>query len=255
MFGIAELLLTGLSLSGLVGALVLLARQTGTTRPRGPFPIIPAVLAAVSLVLALLLGGALSPVFLAHLSTRFPPVHSELLFSPGDLGRPLIYAGALLATWLALPGLGALAWLALSRDRVPSTAAFFGASVGLGFTVGAGLGLELGVPQLRETLIASTPDALIAMADASRMAIAVSFASGLGGALSSGVWFVSSRSKRTMRTTLFASLLVPFGCLLVAAVLTPPDVLTQLLVAAPLGLCWLLGLALGGATHLLRRSR
>jgi sec-independent protein translocase protein TatC len=133
----------------------------------------------------------------------------------------------------------------------PLLATLFGG--GLGFAVGAALGYALLLPRLLDELYAVDPAPMIGAGALAATTLRVVLACGLAGALPLALAPVAGSSARAMKRALLATALMPGFALALAALLTPPDVLTQLVVAAAFGLLWLLGIGLGGVGLWARR--
>jgi len=239
----------------LVLALRRTARRLGATRPaRAALPVLPLLIALLALLVAPVLGLVLRELVLEHL--LLPCFGNEALLLVTSPTVPLLaglYGGGLLALWLALPGLLASGWLVLSRRRTWTTALLLGILGWTGFGLGLSLGRWLVLPAMLGGLSATMGEASFDLSELARAASTGLAVLGLAGACAPVVWLLSSSSKNALLRVLLASLAMPAGALVIGALTTPPDLISQLLVATLLGLSWLAGLAAGAVTVLLRR--
>jgi len=259
--GVIELLLSVLFTVGgtIVMALVLLlARrsQGEAPGPRPPLPLLPLLVAALVVVSAPAIGLGLGGVALEHL--LLPASVDQLRVvqtSPTDLIGAQLRGAGLLALWLALPGLLAAGRLLLGRDRSWRAAWLLGAGGWMGFGAGLVLGRWVLLPAAMGVLVPPGPEFTLALVDMAGTAAATLLALGIAGALAPVVWLLAGASRAALRLTFIATAAMPAAALIVAGLTTPPDLISQLVVASAMGLCWLAGLCAGALTVFLRRGR
>jgi Sec-independent protein secretion pathway component TatC len=224
-----------------------------TSRP--PLPLLPISLALLTVFAAPLLGMGLGGVVTERLLLPvFSGLGSLALTTPPDPTWARLRGGGLLTLWLALPGLLATAWLLLARARSWQGASLLGALGWLGFGGGLAVGRWLVLPAALSGMSSPGPELAVALDDVVAMATAGMLALGVAGASGPVVWMLAGSSRRALRRMLQATAVMPAGALALGALTTPPDVVSQLVVAAMLGLCWLAGLAAGAVTMALRRG-
>jgi len=259
--GVIELLLSVLFTVGgvvVMAAVLLLARhsQNEPPGPRPPLPLLPLLAAALVVVSAPAIGLGLGGVVLEHL--LLPPSVDSLRvvqLSPADLFGAQLRGAGLLALWLALPGLLAAGRLLLSRDRSSRAAWLLAAGGWLGFGVGLVLGRWVLLPAAMGVLVPPGPELTLALVDMASTAAATQLALGIAGAMAPVVWLLSSASRAALRLTIIATAAMPAAVLIVAGLTTPPDLISQLVVASAMGMSWLAGLCAGALTVFLRRER
>ncbi len=257
--GLLELLLAiPLAVGGGAVTLVLAVlawRNPGAASPaRSPLPLPPLLLSLLCVITAPLIGVGLGALALEHLLLPQLELARLVITAPQDqLGAQLRGAG-LLTAWLALPGMLAAARLLLSRDRSWKAAALLGSVGWLGFGLGLVMGRWLVLPAVLGELAVPGSEITIELTQAAGMAASAQLALGVVGACGPVVWLVAGSSHVALRWTTIATMLMPAGALTLAALTTPPDVISQVVVAALIGLCWLVGLALGAVTVKLRRG-
>ncbi len=257
--GPVELLL-GL-LTGAVGvavlvvlALVLRRRDAPAVEPRAPLPWLALLLALLGLLVSPLLGFGLGGVVLEGLVS--PCVDGLGAATVGELHEPVlarVYAGGLVALWLGLPAALALGWLLGSRSRSVGGAVALAVLCLGGFTLGVLLGRLWVVPAVTQGLGELLPGASVQLLELVRTVVSALAVLGLAGACAPVAWLLSSRSQSALLWTAVASAAMPGCVLVVAAIATPPDLISQLLVALLLGTSWLLGLGAGALSSLVRR--
>ncbi|MCZ7685041.1 MAG: twin-arginine translocase subunit TatC [Sandaracinaceae bacterium] len=247
------------------GAIVLLvARRRGwllSAVERPPLPVRAAVIAAAAMILGAIAGLALGGEPLERfLRSSLPEAARIVTTGPADALAARLRMGAVPAAWLALPGAAALGWLARSRDRSPRAAALFGAFVALGFGAGAAHGLALApaavatlTTQLEPLAHLEQVEAMITLGEAAAIYANASLGLGLAGALLTGSAAAASRSAAAFAAALAISGAMVPAILLLSALLTPPDLLSQLALAFVLVASWVVGLVIAGAIVALRR--
>lgn len=248
--GLFELI--GVLLSFLVGAVGLglwwgLVRQAREQPPRrAPLVLWPVVASGASVPLALGLSLALGHSLIWQLLGTYG-AEGYLYLDPLHAFWPSLQAAGALFLWLGPPGLLALAWLLASRSRSLAVAAWLSAGWGLGFGAGGVLARALLLPHLMEWL---GMDMVVSLPQAVGVMLEGMVALGLATALPPVVGALTWSHPRRM---LGLSVLFPAVAAVLGAVLTPPDVLSQLLVAGGLCLGW--GVGLVGGLLVKRRSR
>jgi len=159
--------------------------------------------------------------------------------------------GAVLAVGIALVRRGGSPPPRATRlDRAWPRVLVGGGLAGLGLCLGAALAHSIVVPAAIARFAELEPDLYLRPAQVTSATVAAMVVLGLAGACGPVAWLLSAGSRRAVRRTLLATTAMPATALLIAALATPPDVITQLLAALVLGLPWLLGLAAGAATVL-----
>ena len=216
---------------------------------RPPFPKKAAIIAGAAMILGAAAGFAIGAAsFELFLEWSLPEGTQIVIAQPAELLVVRLRLGAVPAVWLALPGGAALGWLARSRDRSPRAAALFGVVVALGFGVGAATGLAL-APAALAALIGSF-DGLsfgdVRLDDVVAMHTGLSFSLGVAGALLTGAAVAASRTPTAFKAALAVSGAMIALLLLVAGIATPPDLVSQLLLAVVLIGAWVAGLVLAG---------
>lgn len=259
MMGLLELLLTAvLALGGgavFVAALVMVARRAhGEQSERPPLPQLPLVVALLSIVSAPLVGLLLSaPTAELLLLPALPDKQLIISTSPTEVFAAQLLAGALLTLWFALPGLLATGWLLLAPTRSWSGAALLGGLGGLGFGTGLALGRWLVVPVVLTATVSPEIGAQVRLGLLTTASARALLILGVAGACLPVVAVLAGASRSALRRMSIVTLLMPAGALLMAALTTPPDLISQLVVAFVIGLCWLLGLGGGALAVPLRR--
>jgi hypothetical protein len=261
VIGAVELLLTLLFALGGGGTLILLfvflrrGAETGA-EPRAPLPVIPTVLASLTIPAALVASLGLGGRFVESvLLPRLAGVGQLLLTDGRDPFAAHVHASWLLAVWLALPGTIALGVLLASRRRSWIAALGLAVSGWLGFGVGIGAGLWL-IPTATAGIASSQlPGAMVSLVDLVKAVVAGLTVLGVAGACAPIVGLLAMSSWPALRRMLLATAVMPAVALAVAALATPPDALSQLLVGATIGSSWLVGLAAGAVIRVLRRDR
>ncbi len=255
--GLLELILAllGCAVSGAALVVWLLRawkRERAELPPRAPLPTLPLVVALLSVLVAPFVGFGLAVVVLERglaqslgstvLSGRYDPLAAQL------------WTVVPLALWLALPGVLAALRLLLSRDRSWLAALVLGLCAWVGGGLGLALGFGVVVPAVMTTLTTGMGeiDTAVHLVTAVRSAVATLAALVIAGAIVPSVAVLAGASRRALLRTLQATVLMPAGALTIAAVCTPPDLLSQLILAFLLGACWLTGLGAGAAVALLR---
>jgi hypothetical protein len=219
--------------------------RDAVTSPSAPLPVLPALLALLWVVVSPLPGLALGSLGWTLLISG---AEDLVTVDPArDQGAVVWSAIGLAVTWWIVPGVATLGWLALSARRSVPVALGFAGVTWLGATVGAVVGWMLALPTLPPL-----PDAIqvsisiAALAAARRQAML-----GLGAAGAClGVGVVAASSRDGLRGTLWATLALPCLALTVGAFTTPPDVVSQILMAFPVVACWLLSLGIGAVVQL-----
>lgn len=162
--------------------------------------------------------------------------------SPWDNMLARLHFGVFGAVWLALPGACALGWLIVSHRREPTQAALFGIVVGLGFGAGAAVALATAASGLSWLLPETGLEATVSFLSVVDVVVDGLIGFGVAGAMLAGAAFVASRSPRVFKAALASTgLATGLGCL-VSGWLTPPDVVSQVVLGAVLVFAWLLGL-------------
>jgi Sec-independent protein secretion pathway component TatC len=261
VIGVTELLATlpfGAGGGAALILLIVLSRRGGESRPvqRAPLPVVAVVLAALTIPAGLLASLGLGGLFVESL--LLPPLaHTgQLVVSePRAPSWAHLHASGLLAVWLALPGLLALGVLLVSRRRSWVFAGVLAAGGWLGFGIGVAAGLWLLPPAVVELAGGQLPGATVSLVHLVDSLVSGLMAFGVAGGCGPIVALLAARSWPALRRMLIATVVMPAGALLVAALATPPDIITQLLVAVPIGASWLAGLATGAVVVALRRRR
>ena len=256
--GVIELLLSLLFAVGggaaLVVGLVIAARRQHPPPPtRPPLPRLPLVVALLSLIAAPALGLQLGGLALEHLLLPWLSTQASLVMTaPQDPHAAQLRCAGLVTLWMALPGLLAVGWLLLSRTRSGWSTLLLGSLGWLGFGAGMAFAWWLVLPQAMDTLGASMPGASVDLVPMVGAVVAGLAALGTAGACGPVVWLLAGSSRRALGRMVLATAAMPAGALIVAALTTPPDVLSQLILATLIGLAWLVGLAGGAVTVALR---
>lgn len=211
---------------------------------RAPMPWLALLVCGGGVVPALGGGALLGPVLHDRL------MRPGLVFTFGpSAARAQLACAACVALGLALPFIAAASSLVLSRQRSARQAATLGVAVLVGYPTGAcALLWVLGDPM--QSFAESG-----ARMDIGEFVVAMAWAlgaAGLAGATFAGVAAVAGRSKEALRTMAIATLGLPLYALGIGAAASPPDVVTQVLLAAPIVACWVVGLAVGAGLVALR---
>jgi Sec-independent protein secretion pathway component TatC len=251
--GLLEMLLVVLAAAG--GALglalwVLLSRRSPApeTAPRAPLPLLALLFAFAWVLLSPLLGFGLGGLLLEQLVPEASSLEWIAVGSPGDALAARLLGGALLAAWFVLPGLLAAAWLLASRLRRWTSAWGLGGLGWLGFGAGLALGHWVVLPRALDSLVAVGPELHLGLLDLAWMSAKGMGALGVAGATLPVLWMLAASSHRALQLCVAATALMPVAALLLSALCTPPDVLSQLLLATLMGMSWLFGLAGGAVT-------
>ncbi len=259
MIGPIELVFTAVTaLAGgiaWVAGLVLLRRGAPADPvERAPLPWIPLVLALLAVPAALpaglLLGGFVIDGVLLAVGADGGRV---VLREPGDVLATYPSGMALVSLWFLLPGLLASAALLVSRERRWPWALLLAATAWVGFGLGLVLGAVVWVPMALGALEQGSTGIAVSLVDLISSIVGGMATFGVAGACAPVAWVLAGRSLEALRTTALSTLWMPGGALLVAMVTTPPDPMTQLVVATFIGTSWLLGLGAGAITAWLRR--
>lgn len=249
--GVLELFFTLMATMPAVVVLFFAWRQGlfASSGDRPPFPVGAGWVCAAVMVFGALVGfgfGAVLPLEWVSL----PEGGQLVVSSAADVFFGPLCMGLVGATWLALPGGAALGWLVLSKRRSLRAAAGFGGLVALGFGAGSALGLTLAPIALRAL---SAPleglEATMMLDDAIGVVSRLSFALGVAGATILGVAAAGSRSRVALRRTFVLGAAVAPVALLFAALATPPDIVTQLILAGVLFVAWCAGVALAAGVR------
>jgi hypothetical protein len=256
--GLLELLLVVIAAAG--GALGLALWVLHTRRgpapgpaPRAPLPLLALLVALLGVLAAPVLGfgsvfGGLGWAWM------LPPLPEELGLvvssHPADPVGATALAGALLSAWLASPGLLATGWLLGSRARRWQGAWALGLLGWLGFGLGLALARWLVLPAALESMLAVMPGLRLGLPELVRQVVPSLLALGVAGATLPVIWRLAASSGRALLRCLVATALMPAFALTLGALLTPPDVLSQVVLATLLGLSWLAGLAGGAVTSM-----
>lgn len=258
--GVVELVLIVFSavLSGVLAALgvrfIPKEKKDDEAPASHPLPIGALLVAAVSVLAAPGLSWALSPQLVSYVVASVP---TELIVAdPRDPLLARVYAAALIAAWAQLPGLAAIAWLLLSSRRSLRGAAIFATATWVGSTLAMAIEFAL-LPRAVEGLVDGVSGLGVAVGLLDVMSLSVRAALGFAacGAGLGAAWVAAAWSRRGLRAVLWASAAMPFVASLVAALATPPDVVSQLLMAVVIAACWMLGLGGGVATRAVMSRR
>jgi sec-independent protein translocase protein TatC len=229
------------------------AREEG--EERAPLPLLSLLFAAATVLAAIPCGLLLSGPLVEHVLLGLLPDGGRLaVFEVAEGAAIQLRAVGLLVVWFMLPGLLAAGWLLGSIRRSRLTALVLAVSGWIGFGLGLAVGAAAVAPLLSRMLEPQIPAAMLSYADLMSSIVAGLLALGVAGACGPVAWVLAGSSPRALRRLSLVTLLVPAGSLLVAALTTPPDVLTQVAVAAVISVCWLAGLAAGAITTVLRRD-
>jgi Sec-independent protein secretion pathway component TatC len=258
MMGLIELLTTAvLALGGgavFVAALVAARRGRGELDARPPLPLLPLVVALLAVTAAPLVGLLLSgPSADLLLLPAFPNEHLIISTSPAEVFAAQLRGGGLITLWFALPGLLATGWLLTAHTRSWTGAALLGGLGWLGFGTGLALGRSLVVPAVMTMAVNPEIGAHVRLGELVATSAAALLVMGGVGACIPVVAVLAGASRRALRRMSIATAVMPAGALLVAGLTTPPDLISQLLVAIVIGLCWLVGLGAGALWVVLRR--
>jgi Sec-independent protein secretion pathway component TatC len=241
------------------GVAIALARRGGwllAPVARPPFPTKAGILTTAAAVLGAIAGLVLGAALLEPTIPSSLPEHATIaVSSPAEALVAQLRIGAVVATGLALPGFAALGWLARSHDRSARAAALFGVVVALGFAAGAAAGwllAPLGSSALYLTAGGLGIAPTIGLDDLAAQQAAGAFGLGIAGALLTAAAAGASRTIAALKATLALTGATVPASLLLAAILTPPDVVSQLMLATALIGAWLAGLAIGGAILFVR---
>ncbi|MCB9678133.1 MAG: hypothetical protein H6737_23735 [Alphaproteobacteria bacterium] len=234
--GLLEILLFLPSLVPLGVGVWLLGRSPTV---RAPLPWLALLACGLGVLAAGVAGLAMGPVLYGSLSMP------GLVFGFGPtVVRAERTCSVFLAGGMALPFLAAAGSIALSENRSWARGLETGAAVGLGFPAGAALFYAaLGDPA-RELFEASGSVEHAAFVEALVRALG---ACGVAGAVLLAVPTVAGRSREALRRAAQATLALPSLALGVGALASPPDPVSQVLLALPIAVAWGLGLALGAA--------
>ncbi|MCB9591901.1 MAG: hypothetical protein H6719_04130 [Sandaracinaceae bacterium] len=227
-----------------------LARGGPPAPPRSPLPRVALGVAALLLLPAPPVGYLLAPAVIDQLAGTSPS--GVVIFEPFDLVMARVIAALSIAAWAAVPGASAAAFLVVSRRRSVGTAAAFALATWVGFTLGAAATFPI-VASAYDAMSASAGDPSLAVqvdlrslvSAFARAALGLGFIGGSAAALS----VAAASSPRGLRGALIATAALPLIAPLVGALSTPPDVVSQLLVAAVTVALWLLGLGVGAAAR------
>lgn len=259
---IAELILAVIAI--VPGAIALaIAKRRGwafARVERPPVPIAPLGIAAIAATIGGAVGFFAATMIVGWIVEQsYPRGLPMTVTGPGDVLLVWLHEGLVGAIALALPGACALAWLLSSRERRPRAAIFFGILVALGYLAGAGLG-ALVVPRSIAALTAQADfggafQPTIDLADITTLVADMLLAFGAAGATLVAIAYTASRSADALRNALALSAIAPGASLLIAAWLTPPDVVSQMIAAFALVAAWTIGLALALAVRALALTR
>jgi len=257
MLGVAELVLSVLAclVFGAAGAALLASSMRkrksskAPTADRPPVDLMSTLLVAASIPVLAIAGFALGGAFLqsAVLGPLGGSGVSFAVTSPSGGLASQLRMGAVLASWWAAPSFSLLLWLVFSSSRSLRRGLVLAATVFCMAGASGAIGLELVVPAVAS--LARPGVGMLLLDDAVGMVASGIFAFGLGAACLAAVWIVGSSSKRALRRVLLGSVIMPPVSLIVAALLTPPDVVSQILVAFLLGVFWIAGLGLAALTR------
>lgn len=262
MIGPLELVLTAAAtaVGGAVGVgwfLIRRGREPAPPGERPPLPLLPLLLSLVPVMAAIPVGLLAGGILVEVMLDLVPPLDTALFVSRSgsEVTELYLHAAGLVAIWLALPGLLGGGWLLVSRERswrwalVLGVAGWIGGSVGLAF--GASHVAALVAQELH------SPIGGLALSAEAFLSPFLAGVAGWGVVGASGpvAWVLAASSVRCTIRALLWTAAMPAGALFVAALTTPPDVLTQLAVAILIGGSWLAGLGAGAVTARLRRGR
>lgn len=269
MFGvsIAEIFLAMIAFVPGVLVVVMAARRGWAFAPteRPPIRWVPIIAAAIALILGAAAGLVFGITMFEPLLASLPLPHgSTLTFeSSWDALLARIRLGLPCALVLALPGAGALGSLLITRDRSPRAAVTIALFLALGVAAGGALGVVLAPRAIASLLTFETGavasgavvEPTIMLGDLA--AIIGSFVFGFGsvGALLTGTAAAASRSAAAFRNARVLSCACPGVALFLSALVTPPDVVSQLLLAFVLTSAWGIGLAAAAVLLALRPHR
>jgi len=161
----------------------------------------------------------------------------------------------LAVAWFVLPGLLATGGLLGSRRRSWRWAAGLAAVGWAGFGLGLAAGVVVVVPLVTGMYDRSLPGTMVHLVGPVSSVVKGVLVFGVAGACGAVAWFLAGSSPEALRRIVQLTLLMPAGALLVAAMTTPADLMTQLAAAALIGVSWLMGLGAGAITTSLRRPR
>jgi hypothetical protein len=211
---------------------------------------------ATGVVIELALDDVLKSPLLTRVLHAFRTLGSVIILS-----RTAVDANATKAVSLAaliLPGLCTLVWPLISNDKTVRVALRSAVCCWIGLL--AGLVLAFATELWPLPSLVSAPHAAgssgiavaLSLREVVSLAVSGLLAYGVAGVLLAAAWQLvvqSQAPRRMLRNIVF----MPVGLLALSAVLSPPDVVTQMLLAGALGLFWLGGLAAGFATCSLRK--
>lgn len=221
--------------------------------PRAKLPLLWLLVGVGGLAAAPVIGSFVAPHWISYVGSTVPS--DVVLISVGDPWVPAGYAFVASTTLAAVPGGAFVLWLVASNRRSPIMALVFaGAATGCcAFAVA--LAFSAVEAALHAMVDMSSGDGFsgiemqLSLRSVVRQSAWMSLGLGVCGAAVGAVAVTAASSTSGVRVALWASVAVPFGVALVAAVTTPPDPTSQLVFIASVLGCWLLGLGLGAAVR------
>lgn len=238
------------------GALVVAGRrllQSGAEEDLGARPPLPIPLFAAALVglaAAPGLGWVLSPALVEYVAGVVPG--DLVLTAPADAWIARFYAALSIATWVAVPSVGAVVWLLFSSRRSAGSALVFAGAAWIGCTFGMSLSLlsfGLVYAAASPSVLMDGVGAQLRLLDVMSSGMRSVVGLGLFGALVGAVGVMAASSARGSRVALLTTTALPFVAALTAAVVTPPDPLSLLALGVPLVVIWLVALGVGSAAR------
>lgn len=230
-------IVAGALLLGRAGWVLWAARTDGEEAPplRRPVPWL-----AMLLFLGLLVPAAVAAVLggpsVVKLVTDGTPV---AVASPEDIAASAVVGALLLFVWLGLPIGVAIGSLLVSARRSVGVAAALAASAWVAAGIGGWVGLHL-----HWLVLSASPgtfEGLLGLLGSVRSGAEAMARFGLAAAVLPLV-AIGGLAART-RSIVGASLAMPAAALAIAAVWSPPDVVSQIRTAVPIGMAWTVGLA------------
>jgi len=254
--GLIELILVAGAFGVSAGLAVMVLRLVPATpsASRAPLRVAPLLAGGGCLLLSPLVALAGSE-WLAQSPAVMLMVQDELDAELASASVTVV-AGMPFVLWLAAPALSLIA-VALASSRRRSADAFIVAGFALG---GATAGLLLGLWLAQLALLTALSPELDGISAAPRLLDTVAAmalfaaATTVAGAAIGAVGPAAALTRRSRRVVLLCSTAAPALLMGLSALATPPDVISQVVLALPLGVLWLLALGVGSVLCPLRKA-
>lgn len=240
---------------GLVGR-ARAAKDPWVSEARAKLPWVGVIIGLVAIVAAPAVGSVLGPGWSEALASS---VTGDLILTDArDPWAARAYAIAALTILAAVPGVACVVWLVASVRRSLAMACLFAGVSSLFGAVGVMRAGSMHRAMLQSVaVIGSDPlsEGAVQFTLVSVVSSGVRLALGLGlcGATVGAVAVAAAASAKGLRVALWATVGLPLGAAVFAALCTPPDVGSTLIFMGSVVLCWLLALGFGAAVGVWRQ--